>query len=110
MDAQRLWDACAEVLRTQVSDAVWLMSFQTASPIGFDGERLVLGVPSSVARERIESRYLGLVEAALDDAGYPGISVDLEVRRELETVPGELDDLLARAGDLDLVDFAALEA
>src|SRR5262245_5330032 len=106
MDAQRLWDACAEVLRTQVSDAVWMMSFQTASPVGFDGERLVLGVPSSVARERIESRYLGLVEAALDDAGYPGISVDLEVRRELET--NELDDLLAR--ELDAADLGALEA
>jgi chromosomal replication initiator protein len=90
-DAQKLWDACAEVLRTQVSDAVWLMSFQTAQPIGLDGDRLLLGVPSSVARERIESRYLGLVEAALDDAGFPGVSIHLEVHRDLHS--GDLDEL-----------------
>jgi chromosomal replication initiator protein len=110
MDAQRLWDACAEVLRTQVSDAVWLMSFQTAYPIGFDGERLVLAVPSSVARERIESRYLGLVEAALDDAGFPGISVNLEVRREIQGAGNELDELLGRVGELDLSDLTLLES
>ena len=41
-DAQRLWDACAQVLRTQISDAVWLMSFQTAQPISLEDDRLVL--------------------------------------------------------------------
>jgi chromosomal replication initiator protein len=101
-DAQKLWDACAEVLRTQVSDAVWLMSFQTAQPIGLDGDRLMLGVPSSVARERIESRYLGLVEAALDDAGFPGVSVHLEVHRELDEML-DLDDAAGPVVELDLL-------
>jgi chromosomal replication initiator protein len=89
-DPQRLWEACAQILRTQVSDAVWLMSFQTVQPVSLDGDHLVLAVPSSVARERIESRYLGLVEAALDDAGFPGVSITLDVHRGIDTADEEI--------------------
>ena len=68
-DAEVLWTACADVLREQVSEAVWLTSFNGARPVRIDGDTLVLGVPSSVVRERIEGRYLALVKSALADVG-----------------------------------------
>jgi chromosomal replication initiator protein len=101
-DAQELWESCAGLLRTQVSDAVWHTSFQNVRARRADDHRLVLAVPSSVARERIEARYLGLLEAALDDAGHTGYQVTIEVGRDpgdptstdgLDVVP-HLDDTL----------------
>jgi chromosomal replication initiator protein len=110
-DAQRLWEACSGVLRGQVSDAVWLMSFEMAQPLAYDGDHLVLGVPSSVARERIESRYLNLVEAALEDAGYPGVAVQLDVRRELEPPLAEFGEFeeISVATDAGLVDHRRVD-
>ena len=64
-DAQLLWTACAGVLREQVSEAVWLSSFAEASALRIDDDCFVLSVPSPWVKERIESRYLDLVRAAL---------------------------------------------
>ena len=80
-DAEVLWTACADVLREQVSEAVWLTSFNGARPVRIDGDTLVLGVPSSVVRERIEGRYLGLVRGALADVG----GADVAARRSRST-------------------------
>ena len=59
------WDRCAEMLRPQVSGAVWAMAFQDARQLDLTDECLVLAVPSTVAKERIEARYLSLVHDAL---------------------------------------------
>jgi chromosomal replication initiator protein len=65
-----------------VSEAVWLTSFSAVEPRSLDGTRLVLAVPSSVVRDRIEGRYLALVEGALADTGADGIQVAIEVRTD----------------------------
>jgi chromosomal replication initiator protein len=81
-DAEVLWTACAELLREQVSEAVWLTSFNGVRVIRLDQEMLVLGVPSSVVRERIETRYLTLVKSALADAGGSGLELIIEVHTD----------------------------
>ena len=85
-DAELLWTACADVLREQVSEAVWLTSFNGARPVRIDGNTLVLGVPSSVVRERIEGRYLGLVKSALVDVG--GADLELAIEVHTDGAPG----------------------
>ena len=64
-DAVRLWDICAGLLREQVSDPVWHTAFEGIRAVDYDGQTLTLGVPSPLAKERIEGRYLGLVRDAL---------------------------------------------
>ncbi len=81
-DAERLWTASAELLRAQVSEAVWLTSFQQAQPVGLHDGQLVLTVPSSLVKERIEGRYLALVRDALAEMGYPGLELRIEVRTD----------------------------
>ena len=88
-DAEILWTACAEMLREQVSEAVWLTSFNGARAVRLDQEMLVLGVPSSVVRERIEGRYLTLVKSALADAGGSGLELVIEVHTDGATVDPE---------------------
>jgi chromosomal replication initiator protein len=88
-EAQLLWTACAGVLREQVSEAVWLSSFAEASALRIDADRFVLAVPSPWVKERIESRYLEMVRAALADVGGR-YDIDIEVRPD---APEELPAL-----------------
>jgi chromosomal replication initiator protein len=78
-EAQRLWDECAGLLRAQVSEPVWLTSFEQARPISFEDDRLVLAVPSFLAKERIEGRYLSLVRDALAEIGAGEVELVLEI-------------------------------
>jgi chromosomal replication initiator protein len=81
-DADHLWTAAAQFLRTQVSETVWLSTFQDTRAQRVDSERLVVVVPSSHVRERIEGRYLPLVRAALVEIGRPELAVQMEVNSE----------------------------
>ena len=78
-DAQRLWSTCAALLKAQVSDLVWHTAFEGVRATDFDGNILTLGVPSSLAKERIEGRYLGLVRDALVEAGAAGARLRLQI-------------------------------
>jgi chromosomal replication initiator protein len=78
-EAQRLWDECAGILRVQMSEPAWLTSFEVARPVGFDGSLLTLAVPSFLAKERIEGRYLSLVRDALGEIGAGHVELVLEI-------------------------------
>lgn len=78
--AEQLWTRCANILREQVSEAVWMTTFSTITPVAFDGTHLVVSVPSSVVKDRIESRYRTLVLGALTDTGYPNVDLVLEIQ------------------------------
>ncbi|WP_334142629.1 chromosomal replication initiator protein DnaA [Rhabdothermincola sp.] len=80
--AHELWTACAEILREQVSEAVWLTTFNAAKPLELADGQLRLAVPSSVVRDRIEGRYLTLVRSALADVGGGAIELRIEVHTE----------------------------
>ena len=79
-DAETVWKGCAALLREQVSSVVWSSSFQNVEPISFDGTTLVLGLPSSVVRDRVQDRYLPLLRANLTELGHLDIDVVLETR------------------------------
>ncbi len=78
-DTEELWKACTAVLRDQVSEAVWKTWFDGITPLEFDDEHLLLGVPSPIVKERLEGRYLGLVLEALVAVKH-GVNVEFTVR------------------------------
>jgi chromosomal replication initiator protein len=79
-EAGSVWVACSEILRAQVSEAVWLTSFSAAEPLDHDHGGLTVAVPSSVVKQRIEGRYLALVRDALDESGAKDLAIAIEVR------------------------------
>lgn len=79
-DADGLWTTCAESIRAQVSDAVWRTTFSGAKAVAFDEGELVLVVPNGLQKERIEGRYLGLVQDAIEET-----TTDVSVRVEIDT-------------------------
>jgi len=81
-DPGQLWNACAESLRTQVSEATWKTWFEGIRPVTNDDRGLALAVPSSVVKERLEGRYLGLVEHAVAAAVGMPVEIRIDVRTD----------------------------
>jgi len=74
-----LWKRSGDALREQVADATWRTWLAGLTPQAFDGDRLILGVPSRLVRDRVETRFLGLITAAVSDAAGRDVTVTLEV-------------------------------
>jgi chromosomal replication initiator protein len=94
-DLERLWIDCAEALRSQVSEATWRTWFAAVTAASMDNDRLVLGVPSPIVRDRLESRYLELIEETVADTLGAAYDVVLEVQVRDEAIiqpPVELLD------------------
>ena len=79
IDIDGLWKLCTDALRDQVSESSWQAYLSGLSLQSFGETELVLGVPNSLVRERIESRFLGLIEDTVTaTVGHP-IAVRLDV-------------------------------
>lgn len=76
---QDLWTAVSQLLRAQVSDAVWYSTFNDVHLLPGDDSVLRLGVPSGTVREKITSRYLPIVLDALSELGAGGRELFVEV-------------------------------
>ena len=68
-DHNDVWRATAQVLRAQVSEAVWFSTFNDAVAVDDDKMSLRLQVPNTYVRERILTRYMSLVRDALNEVG-----------------------------------------
>ena len=64
-DIQSIWATCRGLLRSQVSEAVWLTSFRDLLVSEISSQKTVLIAPSAVIRDRVMNRYLPMVQAAL---------------------------------------------
>ena len=100
--AEGLWLQCVGVLRNEFPESVWNTWFESLRPSELDGRRLVLSVASPVAKERIESRYLELMQHVISDVTGEPHEVVLEVRTDpASTDPGrDADDDLRIPGRL----------
>jgi chromosomal replication initiator protein len=92
---ERLWNSCVGVLRTRVPEAAWQNCFGVARPVALEGSCLVLSVPSVLARQRIEARYLDVLRATLEEVGGASYDVRLEVNPDAraDVDVDELDDV-----------------
>lgn len=89
--AERLWGACVGVLRNEVPDSIWNTWLASARPEDLVDHRLFLTVPSPLAKERIEAKYLELVTDVVSDVAGEPHEVVLEVRTDPAAPDDELD-------------------
>lgn len=78
-DAERVWKDCLSALRGLVSEAAWITTFEEVRAGAGDAHELVLLVPNSLVKERLESRFLSMVRDVVDDAGGSGLELRVEV-------------------------------
>ena len=94
---EQLWTAVAQILRAQVSEAVWFSTFQDVVALESEPNELRVSAPNTHLRDRIMSRYLPLVRDALEEIGAASrhLVVDVQVSdiadepREGEIDPGD---------------------
>ena len=65
-DHDSVWTAVAQLLRAQISEAVWFSTFQDVVCLENDGVTLRVSAPNALGRERILTRYLPIVREALE--------------------------------------------
>jgi chromosomal replication initiator protein len=90
LTADEIWDQGSATLREQLAPATWAAWFPGVRPLDFDGELLLLSVPSSLAAERIRSSYSGMLTDAIRDS--TGVTVRVELL--VETEPKEHEAVL----------------
>jgi chromosomal replication initiator protein len=78
-EAEQLWTACTEALRSSVPDAVWNSCFQPTEARSLIDDHLIIAVPSVLVKERIESRWLEPVHRTLAELGAPEVHLELTV-------------------------------
>ncbi|HUO49496.1 MAG TPA: DnaA/Hda family protein, partial [Acidimicrobiales bacterium] len=106
-DTNDLWKRCGEALREQVSDATWRTWLAGLAPQSFDGNLLVLAAPSTLVRDRVESRFLGMLVAAAQEAAGGEVKIRLEVQA---ANPAEVADTLFSAPLVDEPEARAVPA
>ncbi len=93
VDTQLLWTTCQNSLQAQVSDAVWRSTFQDISVVDVDDQSLVLSVPNTMVKDRVETRYMSLVDDIIRDVFGDGRTIELIVQPD-EAEPTLFDDPL----------------
>ena len=70
---------CSDALREQVSDAIWQAYLSGITPVSIKEHEIVLGVPNTLIRDRVESRFLGLIQDTVTGTVGRDLVVQLEV-------------------------------
>ena len=78
-DTEDLWISCADALREQVSDAIWQAYLSGITPVSIKEHEIILGVPNKLIRDRVESRFLGLIQDTVTGTLGRDLVVHLEV-------------------------------
>lgn len=77
-EAERIWASSAQIIRSQVSDAVWKTTFSSVRASAFEERSLTLVVPTNLQKARIERRYSSLVTDAVNET-EPDVAVRIEI-------------------------------
>ncbi|MEO2124594.1 MAG: chromosomal replication initiator protein DnaA [Acidimicrobiales bacterium] len=78
-ESATIWAACSKAIQLQVSDVVWQMNFKSTTALNVTDEELVVSVPSTVVRDRIDGRYRKIVQDALTELSDGKLKLRFEV-------------------------------
>ena len=74
-----MWTTCADALKEQVSEASWHAYLADIYPVSFSDDALVLAVPNTLIRDRVDARFLGLIQDTVVTSLGREVVVRLEV-------------------------------
>ncbi len=90
-EADSIWNTVSSVLSSQLQPGTWRSLFEDARVVDLTDDTLTIAVPSQVARSRIERKFGGMIDDALEMSGYSDIKVivEVEIDRTEPTPPVE---------------------
>jgi chromosomal replication initiator protein len=78
--AGELWTTCSDLLRAEVSESIWRTWLDAVEPVETDDRALVLSAPSSLVRDRLEERYIPLLEKVVAQVTGRDLRIRIMVR------------------------------
>ncbi len=81
IDSQQLWDECSEIIRSQIAEATWKTWFSGITPVSIGDDTLVLSVHNDLIKERLQSRFDGIIKECL----YEILGMDISIRFDVAT-------------------------
>jgi chromosomal replication initiator protein len=78
--AREVWTTCSDLLRAEVSEAIWRTWLDAVEPVDTDDRALVLSAPSSLVRDRLEERYIPLLEKVVAQVTGRDLRIRIMVR------------------------------
>ncbi|HEX6395590.1 MAG TPA: DnaA/Hda family protein, partial [Acidimicrobiales bacterium] len=103
---EELWTTCSDLLRGEVSEAVWRTWFGGVEAVDLSGDELILSAPSSLVRDRLSERYIPLIEQFAKIAGGRPIQVKIVSR----PAPAQQPDTAEEEAELHGAAFTQVEA
>ncbi len=88
-DAEELWKQCRPLIMDLITESSWYALFETVIPTELSDGNLNLEVPSTIAKTRIEQRYLGQITQALTKLGYAQTKVVVSVANSFSSESSE---------------------
>ena len=79
-----LWTTCSELLREEVTEAVWKTWFDGLEPEAIDDRALRVSAPNTLIRDRLEDRYMSLLEKIASAGAGRDLCVTIAVRPTAE--------------------------
>ncbi|NNN19548.1 MAG: chromosomal replication initiator protein DnaA [Acidimicrobiaceae bacterium] len=76
-DASRLWITCTESLKQQLPESTWKAWFEAIEPVSLHNNTLVLNAPSQLVKERIQNRFMDLIQDSLTTAAEDSYLVEI---------------------------------
>ena len=94
--AGELWTRCTKSLREQVSETTWQLWLSGIEPVDYADGVFILSVPNPIIHERVETRYLPMIEDTLaNEVGAPVRGrLELHEPEEPESAEPEFEEFL----------------
>ena len=78
-ELQHKWECFTQLIRSNVGQQRFDTWFAEATPKGFDGHELTIGLPSHFFYEKYEDDFYNIIAASLKRAFGPGIKLAYEM-------------------------------
>ena len=79
LDGRTIYQEWRNLVQNKVAAAVWNATLSSTRFVGFDGTTLLVGVPSQVQFNQINSRHMPLLEASLREVAGDVASLRIEI-------------------------------
>ena len=80
-DAEEVWKLCRPKIMERVTESSWFALFETVLPISLDENYLTIQVPSTIAKSRIEERYMANIVDSLGEVGLNNVKVRVTIAK-----------------------------
>ncbi|MDO8987702.1 MAG: chromosomal replication initiator protein DnaA, partial [Coriobacteriia bacterium] len=78
-DVQAIWSDVLDVVKTEINTPTFKTWFEHTTPLDIVEDRLVIAVQNDFARDWLDSRYSGLLKAALSQVTGVSLSIEFTV-------------------------------